>query len=181
MRRVLVVLVCCSAAGCASNTPVHPAADAQTTPPASTPPRSALYAAPWPTWFPQTLSPSEWDELQSAPSVMDDFRVGFPEDLMRKLKPVELYRDQSNLVVVLHRDAQYEWGYYIVSFGSSGLYGASIRSPPSDGKASDHRAWTFRRLRPPNAHFEDPSGWILVSSRSDTRLGPGVYAYSRQR
>ena len=98
---------------------------------------------------------------------------------MRKLQPVEVYRDQGNLVVALSRDAHYEWGYYVVKLFSPAVHGLGV-----GGLVRDARGWTFTPLRPPSTKgilLQESLGLGLASASSRAIMGSGVYVYSRHR
>ena len=135
--------------------------------------------------FPAALTSWEWDELQSAPQVVDSsFTAGItspeqewavaslPEHLMRKLQPVEVYRDHGSLVVALSRDAHYEWGYYVVK-----VVGPAVHDLGVGSIVWDARGWAFTSLRPEGILLASPS----PSASWGALMGSRVYVYSRHR
>ena len=127
--------------------------------------------------FPAALAPWEWDDLERAVSEMDMFGDGLPERWLRRLQPVEVYRDRGGVVIALYRDAHYEWGYYVMSLGSSASGPLS-----SDGSATYDRGWTFTPLENLTiGGFLFQSSLDRIPDSSPDILSSLIYAYSRHR
>jgi hypothetical protein len=169
MRRTLAFILCgLCPVGCVSHTHTSQPVNDHPSKPALTDSPAAL--APW-----------EWDGLERAVDVMDVAGGSLPEQWLRRLQPVEVYRDQGNVVIALFRDAHYERGYYFVSsYSSSG--GFLILN----GSTTYDRGWTFTPLgtatkTPTTGSFLFHSSFDSLLDNSSDAFPSLIYAYSRQR
>jgi hypothetical protein len=71
--------------------------------------------------IPRRLSDDELRDLVNAANKLAMFGTPFPDHVLQRMKPVEIYNDLCNVVVALHRDAHEEQGYYIATLISSYL------------------------------------------------------------
>ncbi|HVV72471.1 MAG TPA: hypothetical protein VHI52_13395 [Verrucomicrobiae bacterium] len=76
---------------------------------------------------PEPLPGKDLRELVKAANDFAMFGTPIPEDLTRRLKPVEVYYDLANVVFALSRDAHEETGYYVVTPISSFLPAGEAR------------------------------------------------------
>jgi hypothetical protein len=94
------------------------------------------------------LSESGYHELVLAANGFDGKAGTLPEPI-RRLNPIEVYRDYGNVVIVLYRNAREERGYYFYPVTSS-------ESPV--GKSKE---WSFKPIK--WAESTDP--WALYEYR----------------
>ena len=103
--------------------------------------------------IPRPLSDTEVRDMVNAANQLAMFGTPFPNSVLQRIKPVEIYNDLANVVVALHREAHEEQGYYIVTPISSYL------------PAGHDRGFSWERL-----DFSQAPG-----------IFPDVYVYRRTR
>jgi hypothetical protein len=117
MHKALLFLLCClSQIGCGGRWHTSQQATYLPIEPVSTGRQPALDSA--------ILQPFPNNELRELVNAANDFSMfgkPFPDHLLQRVKPVEIYNDLANVVVALHREAHEEQGYYIVTPISSYL------------------------------------------------------------
>jgi hypothetical protein len=168
MHRTVALILCCLwLTGCLD----HPRTAVQATYAPIPPPLAAFQ--------PDSESPvlkplfdnedSAFRDLVKAACALGAFGDPLPDRVLRRWEPIDTYYDRANVVIVLHRDAQEERGYYIVPPFSSFL-------PPShDG------TWTWQPLRL-SPVYEPGWSWApLKFSDSHGFYSDRLYEYRRTR
>jgi hypothetical protein len=120
----------------------HPATEAEPRPkvsqvvaPVGQPPTGQQRASPVPTAV-EPLSGIELQELVVAVNEAE-FRGGsLPDNILQRLKPVEVYHHLGHCVIALQRSAQEERGYYVIPLVSS----STLRDEPG---------WTWKQVMSP--------------------------------
>lgn len=164
MRRTIAIILCglCQN-GCVSHTRMAQPALELSSKPAVTDTPVILDSG-----FPDDLKPLSDSELRDLVMAADDAALKggtLPDRILRRMAPVEVYHDRSNIVIALQRVADFEWGYYIVPLLSP-TGPVSFNTP-----FRDDRGWTWMPLAIPG----------LQSFYVDTFYSGRICEYSRKR